>query len=288
METQSQHWRLARRAAWSGRFARRGGVLLAVLVALLVMGFYTVTNPANLAGSHLLDSADWTGYAVCHRITARSFTINGRALPLCARCTGMYLGVMLTFVVMLLSGRLRRSEFPPLPVLLVLIGFIGVMGVDGINSYSHFFPNAPHVYQPKNWLRLLTGMGTGLTMGVIILPALAQTVWKRVDGRANLANVRELAGLVLAGLSFILLVLSNQPLILYVLALASAAGLLLILAAINATFLLIITRQDNKAERVWQTAVPLLIGLLFAIIEISAVSLLRFNLTGTMAGFPGL
>jgi len=34
--------------------------------------------------------------------------------------------------------------------------------------------------------------------------------------------------------------------------------------------------------------VPLLIGLLFAIIEISAVSLLRFNLTGTMTGFPGL
>ena len=43
---------------------------------------------------------------------------------------------------------------PPLPVLLVLIGFIGLMGIDGVNSYSHFFPNAPHLYEPRNWMRL--------------------------------------------------------------------------------------------------------------------------------------
>ncbi|MFQ5435344.1 MAG: DUF2085 domain-containing protein [Anaerolineae bacterium] len=288
MATQTQHWLMSRRDSLSGKLARRGGALLVILAALLAMGIYTLSDPANLAHNHVLDSADWAGYAVCHRITERSFTINGRQLPLCARCTGMYLGVTLVFVVMALSGRLRRSEFPPLRVLLILVGFIGVMGIDGINSYSHFFPDAPHLYEPKNWLRLLTGMGTGLTMGVFIFPALAQTVWKRWDGRANITNFRELGGLVAVGVSFVLLILSNQPLILYVLALASAAGLLMILAAINTTLLLIITRQDGKAERVWQTAVPLLIGLLFAIIEISAVSLLRFNLTGAMAGFPGL
>ena len=104
------------------------------------MGFYTVTNSNALANHHLLDGADWAGYAVCHRITARSFSINGRQLPLCARCTGMYLGAMLTFVVLALAGRLRWSGLPPLPILLLLVGFIGVMGVDGINSYLHFFP----------------------------------------------------------------------------------------------------------------------------------------------------
>jgi hypothetical protein len=39
----------------------------------------------------------------------------------------------------------------------------------------------------------------------------------------------------------------------------------------------------------WQQAsFPLLIGVALAVVELSAISLLRFNLTGTMTGFPGL
>jgi hypothetical protein len=200
----------------------------------------------------------------------------------------MYLGVALTVLVFGLAGRLRWSELPPLRVLLVLVGFMGLMGIDGLNSYSHFFPDAPHLYEPRNWLRLLTGMGTGLAMGVFILPALAQSLWHRPHYRAPLTSMHELAGLIMVALAAVLLLLSNQSTILYVLALVSTIGLLFILTAINVVLGLIIFKRDGRAIRWRDTAVPLLIGLVLALIEISAVSIVRFNLTGTMTGFPGL
>lgn len=252
------------------------------------MGFNTVTDIAHLQHNHVLDGADWAGYALCHRITERSFTINGRQLPLCARCTGMYLGAALVFCVLALAGRTRRADLPPLPVLLVLLGFIGLMGIDGLNSYTHFFPNAPHLYEPRNWLRLLTGTGTGLAMGAIILPALSQTLWRAPRYLPSIGTGGELLGLMLVAVVGVALALSNQPVVLYVLALLSVAGMLALVTMLNTIVLLIVLRKDGRAQRWQETAVPLLIGLTLAVIELSAISILRFSLTGTMTGLPGL
>jgi uncharacterized membrane protein len=225
---------------WQQPQARRWLLLSIVLGALLIMGFYTVTDSSRLAHNHILDGADWTGYAICHRITARSFAINGRQLPLCARCTGMYLGVALVFLVLTLSGRLRWGELPPLRVLLLLAAFVALMGIDGLNSYAHFFPDALHLYRPRNWLRLVTGMGTGLAMGVVIFPALAQTLWREPVWRPAINTLPELSHLVLVAAVAVLLLLSNQATILYVLALVSGAGVLLILTANDSVLLLIL------------------------------------------------
>lgn len=267
---------------------RRIFLLLVVAAMLLVIAFYAVTDTAHLAYNRTLAGADWMGYAVCHRITERSLAINGRQFPLCARCTGMYLGVFLVFLVLWLAGRLRWSLLPPFPILLTLLAFVGLMGIDGVNSYLHFFPNAPHVYEPRNWLRLLTGMGTGLAMGLITLPMLAQTLWRSPVWQAAAGDWRDLLEMVVVASVAVLLLLSNQPTLLYVLALASAAGLLLIVTALNTVTFLLVLRRDGRAERWQETAVPLLIGLVLSLLELSAISLVRFHFTGTMTGFPGL
>jgi uncharacterized membrane protein len=258
------------------------------LAALLVLGFYMVTDPARAADDHILGVADYAGYAVCHRISERSFTVAGRQFPLCARCTGMFLGVALTFIVLILAGRGRWSDLPPFPVMSVLIVFIGLMGIDGVNSYSHFFPTLPHLYEPRHWLRLITGMGTGLAMGSIIFPALAQTLWWEQERRPSLSSLRELAGLVLLAGIIVLLVLSNLEPVLYVLALISAAGVVAILSSINCVLLLIFIRRDAQATMWWQAAMPLAAGVALAVLQIAAISFARYNLTGTMTGFPGL
>lgn len=267
---------------------RRATTLAIVLLALLMMGWYAVTDSTHLDHDLALASGDYVGAALCHRITSRSFMINGRQVPLCARCTGMYLGVALTFTVLFLAGRGRRTNLPPVPVLLTLVGFIGIMGVDGVNSYSHFFPDFPHLYEPQNWLRLVTGMGAGLAMGVFIFPALGQTLWRDGNDRPIIGSMRELAGLALLAGVAILLVLSNQPTILYVLALVSVAGVLLIVTSINAVMLLMLLKRDGRAERWQETAVPLLASFTLTIVQLGALALLRLNLTGTITGFPGL
>jgi uncharacterized membrane protein len=252
------------------------------------MGFYTVTDYSYLHNNLLLDGADWSSYALCHRITERSFTINGRQFPLCARCSGMYLGVALMLVAAGLAGRMRRANLPSFKLLLVLLGFIALMGIDGINSYSHFFPQAPHLYEPQNWLRLATGMGTGVAMGLILLPALAQSLWRRPQYQPIIESGRELVALLILAFVTVLLLLSNQPTLLYVLAVMSVAGLLFIVTALNTVILLVLFRRDGRATMWRQTLLPLLLGFLIALVELSIISSLRFNLTGTMTGFPGL
>lgn len=266
---------------------RRALALGVVLLAVAVMGWYAVTDSSHLAHDLVLTGGDYVGAALCHRITARSFVINGRQLPLCARCTGMYLGVAITFVALLLARRERRTDLP-LPILLVLVGFIGAMGIDGVNSYTHFFPNFPHVYEPRNWLRLVTGMGTGLAMGLLVFPALMQTLWRNGNGRSIIENGRELLAMLLLAGTAVLLVLSNQPTILYVMALVSVAGVLMIVTSLNAVLLLMLFKRDGRAVRWQETAVPLLISLTLAVLELGSIAILRLNFTGTITGFPGL
>ncbi len=269
-------------------FLRRWFPLLVVLLVLSLLGFYTVTDNTHLHNSLLLDGADWTGYAFCHRITERSFAINGRQFPLCARCSGMYLGAAVVIIAAMLGGRMRRANLPGTKLLLILLGFIALMGIDGVNSYLHFFPQAPHLYEPRNWLRLATGMGTGLAMGLILLPALAQTLWRRPDYRAIIDSGRELAAVIILAMVTGLLLLSNQATLLYVLALTSVAGLLFILTALNTIILLVLFRQDGRATTWPQTVLPMFLGLIAAILVIGIIGAFRFNLTGTMTGFPGL
>lgn len=267
---------------------RRWLPLAVGLGVLLVMAFYAVSDPLHLASDRALAGADWMSAALCHRITARSFVMNGRQFPLCVRCTGMYLGVMVAVIALALAGRLRWAELPPLRILLVLIGFIGLMGVDGLNSYSHFFPDFPHVYEPRNWLRLLTGIGTGLAMGVIMTPTLAQTVWRSAPPRSVLGSFTELLLLLALAGTAVILVISNQPLILYVMAIVSAAGMWLIVAALNVVFLLVLTRRDGRATTWRETAVYLSIGLILAAAELSLLTMVRWQLLGTIVGFPGI
>jgi hypothetical protein len=169
--------------------------------------------------------------------------------------------------------------------MLLLLAF---MGIDGLNSYSHFFPDAPHLYKPRNWLRLATGMGTGLTLGVITFAALAQALWRWPRYRPLIENWRELVSLLLLGLVAAGLVLSNQQAILYVMALASSAGLIFVVAALNTAVVLVLLRSDGQSETWREAARPLLAGFILAVMELTAVSSVRWVMTGTLTGFPGI
>lgn len=70
----------------------------------------------NIAPEGILGKADAIGYAVCHRLDPRSFHVDGRQLPLCARCSGMYLGAVLGFIFLNLRYH-HSAGIPPKPVL---------------------------------------------------------------------------------------------------------------------------------------------------------------------------
>ncbi len=258
------------------------------LIALLIIGWYTISDPARLAASTSLTVSDHISATFCHRLTSHSFTIAGRQFPLCARCSGMYIGFMLVFLVLVLAGRERWAAFPRWPQMAALIGLVALMGIDGLNSLIASLPSGTPLYAPTNTLRLFTGLGTGLAMGSFLLPAVAQVLWRDALWRPILTSWRELFALIgVAGLIGLLL-LGNFPPLSYVLALTSVVGVTLILAGINTIFVLVFTRRDGRAERWAQVALPLLLWLMLALSQIALGTTLRLTVLGTITGMPGL
>jgi len=258
------------------------------ILALSTVAIYLLATPAGL-----LDKADWVAYAICHRIPSHSLHVDARPLPLCARCTGTYLGAMVA-IAFFLAKRPRAGSLPPLPILLTLFGFSAAWALDGVNSYlglsgqaSAGFPLQP-VYQPQNWLRLLTGSLHGLMMASLFFPIAMSTFWEAPETKRVVRSYRELAGLVLAVLVAVALALTGSPVVLYPLALVSSAGVLVMLTLVNTVMVLILARRENTAARWRDLALPLLAGLALSVILVGLVDVLRYALTGTMTGLPGL
>ena len=177
-------------------FRDRWYSLIVVVGAAAIIGGWLFGTPPGLLGK-----ADAIGYAVCHRIDGRSFHLGDRQLPLCARCTGIYLGAMLAMIVFTASGRGKAGGLPSRWMLAVLGLFIAAMGFDGINSYLTFFPRLPHLYEPQNWLRLTTGMFAGIAAGTLVFPSFNATLWRDATDRRVIENWRELGGLIVLGAS---------------------------------------------------------------------------------------
>jgi uncharacterized membrane protein len=246
----------------------------------LVIASWLALTPGGLLGK-----ADAVGYAVCHRIDLRSFHLGTRALPLCARCSGMYLGALVAFGGLLALGKSRHGGFPR-PALLALFGlFAALWAIDGLNSYLTLIPGAPHAYEPNNVLRLATGLLMGLTLGTIVFAGLNQNAWRGWKKEPVVGSLREVGLLVLLAAAVGGLVLTENPLILYPLAVLSAAGVLMVLGLVYTVVALLLLRRENRIDSWAGLAVPISLGLGLAVLQIGLLDLARFTLTGTWAGF---
>lgn len=255
------------------------------LAALAIIGVsWLLNSPEGLLGK-----ADAVGYAVCHRIELRTFFIGDIQMPLCSRCTGIYLGAVLGVALMALAGRARAGALPSLPIVGVLFLFIGIMGIDGINSYMKLLPFTKNIYEPQNWLRLTTGMFNGVAVAGLVYPMFNQTLWRRWEDKPVIKNFAELGGLSLAAAILIGLVLADIHWLLYALALVSSAGVLMLLTMTNAMIFMLATRSENRATTWREAVVPLAVGLTTALMLVLTIDVVRYAVTGTWGGFniPG-
>jgi uncharacterized membrane protein len=253
---------------------------VAVAVSLLVIVLLVAAPPHTLLGK-----ADTVGYAICHQIPERTFILGGRQLPLCARCTGTFLGAGLGLVATLIRRRGRASLMPPVSVLAALVIFVGVWGFDGLNSYLTLFPGAPHLYEPRNWLRLLTGLLNGLALFFFVFPIFSFTLWRAPTRERVIRSLAELAILLPIVALLVLAIQAEISALLYPLAVLSSLGVILMLVIINSMIATIVLGREGYA-RTWKEAlVPLTTGTALAMLEIAAIVMLRDYLTRTM-GMP--
>jgi uncharacterized membrane protein len=262
---------------------------LVPIAAALAFAAWMYISPEGALGK-----LDAIGYAVCHRIDVRSFHIDGRQLPLCARCTGEFYAAGLGLLFQLfVSG--RRSKLPSRGLIAVLALFFLAFGIDGSNSYLYLLKQTshgmldkiPNLYTPNNTLRLFTGSGMGIALAAVLYPIVNQTLWRQLDSRPALEwkSFGILIGLVI-GIN--LLVLTDSPIVLYPIAYLSSLGTLSLLVIIFSILWIMIMRQDNTFDSPRQLWLPLLAGFTLALLMLLGIDLFRLQLTGTWSGFPGL
>lgn len=259
-------------------------VPLAAIAAFAV--WFTIAPPG------LLGKADAVGYAICHRIDERSFHIDDRQLPLCARCTGEFNAAAISLLFLAIVGP-KKSGMPGWKLGVPLLLFFLAFGIDGTNSYLYLLKqttdtalsNIPNLYIPNNTLRLFTGSGMGIALASIVYPAFNQSAWKESNLQPAL-DWKKLAILIGIVLLVDLAILTEHPAILYSIAILSVLGVLALLISVFSMVWLLIMRQENMFTDLYEMWMPLLAGTTLTFLMITAIDLLRFTLTGTWGGFP--
>jgi uncharacterized membrane protein len=140
-------------------------VIYGLVLFLAIVWFISLLFPAYLAA---YGDALWAARlhhcfaALCHQIPSRSFTLYGHVVAVCARCMGIYGGLVLGILVYPCFRAYQDRELPARRYLLFALAPTAIdfsLGLLGVVNNTHFS-------------RLLTGMIAGIALPFYLLPAL--------------------------------------------------------------------------------------------------------------------
>jgi uncharacterized membrane protein len=107
------------------------------------------------------------GRAICHQLDERTLEVGGVLLPICARDTGIYVGIFSSLLIIFISKHKRASnQIPNITNSLLLLLLMAPMIVDGVSSYVG-------LYETTNSIRLLTGALFGFALPFLLAPFFA-------------------------------------------------------------------------------------------------------------------
>jgi uncharacterized membrane protein len=261
-----------------------GGLEISFPQVLLVAGivFFALATPGDL--DYKIDAL---GFGVCHQIGTHSYFAGEHQLPLCARCTGIYLGA-LSGLVLLMGLRPRARRLPARGIALLLGVFFLAMILDGVNSTLQTFGGG--LWQTTNFIRIVTGALAGIAIVFIFYPVFNMSLWNPDTSRKerSVEQPFELVGyLVLAGI-LVALVVQAADWLYYPLAFLGLLGLVALLTMANTILVLIISRREATIRTMSAALTPILIGLLISLVELALLAWGRSALAPFMANNLGL
>lgn len=248
------------------------GALVAVLLAAL---FFWPGAPL-----------EWKMYAVVHGVCAQQHNIflGNLQFPLCARNSGIYLSFMLTMLSIYAMGRGRAGGLPPWSIVATLLLFVAIMGVDGFNSLFVDL-GRPHLYQPDNFLRTLTGMGMGIFIAVLLHIILVKTLRRDVDDRQPvLRNWWELGGIIAVNLLALGAIYGNLQVMFWPLAFLAFFGITGVLYLVSLLLTSLVMGYEGSVTDLRQLARPGVVAIVPTLLILGSMSWLRFWLEGLGLG----
>lgn len=106
---------------------------------------------------------------ICHRKPDRSFFIKGYQFPVCARCTGFYISLLLYFIYTYYFFVDYNFTLLTFAILLLIPA-----GIDGLTQFAE-------QRESNNTLRFITGLLGGLGLGILI-KALKYFIYLKLNG----------------------------------------------------------------------------------------------------------
>ncbi|MGG1399811.1 DUF2085 domain-containing protein [Bacillus salipaludis] len=106
------------------------------------------------------------GRAICHQLEERSLHASGETLSVCARDTGIYIGIFSSLIYLHFTKRKKSLTIPSVKTSFLLLLFLVPLMIDGLGSYLHLF-------ESSNIRRLLTGICFGLILPYFLYPLLS-------------------------------------------------------------------------------------------------------------------
>jgi len=187
---------------------------------------------------------------------------------------GIFLGFLCAVALVAVLGRMRASKPPSGGLALACWALVALTGLDGLNAFF-FDGNLPHVYAPSTALRLLTGLGAGLAVGLMAIPVVASVVWQRPSDEASVEDPIELVGgLALAGLVGGL-ILAGVGALLWPIGLAMLTAVLVAFGVANLYVIVLTTGRVGQATSVGTLSGELIGSLGLSLLELGGLAALR-------------
>ena len=132
------------------------------------------------------------GGGLCHQRIERTFSIDAFNMPVCSRCTGIYLGIFISLITIILLERRIKGEFPSLEIVLITVSVFLIMGLDVVLSFLQ-------IIESNNIIRLITGFLTGWFLVLLLLPLANNVMFKRFVSKNYLDRKTKFLAWLLCG-----------------------------------------------------------------------------------------
>jgi len=171
----------------------------------------------------IIDFIKFVGSGACHQNPQLSFFDGSLYLPVCSRCTGIYIGFIFSIIAILILERKVKISLPSFKLIIALIIFAFFMGLDSILT-------SLKIIEPNNYIRLITGYLVGWFIAILLLPLKNSVIWKAGTEKQYLDNKLRFILWIVCGIGIILLFYFTFKEIFFVWFFLSSAGQILLLS----------------------------------------------------------
>ncbi len=218
---------------------------------------------------------------VCALRPSHSYFAGSVQLPMESRMTGIYGGFMLTLITLLVLRRIGMRRLGSRLVIGILALFFVSMAFDGVNSTLADIGRS-HPYESTNVTRLLTGLLSGIAIAPFLVWLIGVMAAPPTEARTD-AVVRAPWELVLplaVSAGFAALVMSEQAVLYYPIALISIGGVVGVLTIVTLLVVLAVSGLGGRVARLRQIMAPFSLALLITFAVLAGSAAARWTITG--------